>query len=519
MRMLPLLLFCLAASQGRPTVFAAADARVPASLRAAFTALGVGGLAAAAAGADSTGSGFIVHPDGYILSNNHVVEGAARLEVVLHDGAIHPARVVEADSYKDLALLKIEARGLAAAPLGNSDQLEVLENVIAIGFPLSDLIGSASASASEGKLNARRDNKIEMLQIDANVNPGNSGGPLVNERGEVIGVIVSKLDAKLLLEKADLIPERINFAIPLREARGLLKIPYPYGVPAPKGRARLEPKAIFKAMKPATVLILNHGGARVSSGAGGGDLAGKALVIPLPGLPAGAKPLELVMVPGRSGAPPVCMGKYEVTQGQYEAVTGQNPSKFKQGPDYPVEQVTWEEAKEFCRRLTAALPDELKARLGFRLPTDAEWSVAVGLPEEPGRTPKEKDGKIDNLFPWGAQWPPPKGAGNYRDQSARQKYPGRPIIEGYDDGYAETAPVGSFQPNQHGLYDLGGNVWEWCEDWYDNDKVYRVLRGASWRNYVRGILLASCRSYYGPGSRYYDGDGFRVVLGAGGSSP
>ncbi len=243
----------------------------------------------------------------------------------------------------------------------------------------------------------------------------------------------------------------------------------------------------------------------LAASAGSRDLGGQALVIPLPGLPAGAKPLALVMVPGRGGAPPVCMGKYEVTQGQYEAVTGQNPSKFKQGPDYPVEQVTWEEAKEFCRRLTAALPDELKARLGFRLPTDAEWSVAVGLPEEPGRTPKEKDVKIDNLFPWGAQWPPPKGAGNY-DQSLQV------------DEFEYTSPVGSFAPNPHGLYDLGGNVWEWCEDWYDNDKAARVLRGASWGNFGRGRLLASSRDFSNPGNRrnHY---GFRVVLGAGGSSP
>ena len=87
----------------------------------------------------------------------------------------------------------IEAKGLTAAPLGDSDKLEVAETVMAIGFPLSDIIGSATASAFEGKLNARRDDKIEMFQIDAAVNPGNSGGPLVNDRGEVIGVIVSKL--------------------------------------------------------------------------------------------------------------------------------------------------------------------------------------------------------------------------------------------------------------------------------------------------------------------------------------
>lgn len=287
-----------------------------------------------------------------------------------------------------------------------------------------------------------------------------------------------------------------------------------FAAAAAEARAPADLRAVLKT--------LGVGG--LAPSAGGGDLAGQALAIPLPGLPAGAKQLELVVVPGSGSAPPVFMGKYEITQGQYAAVTGQNPSLFKKGPDYPVEQVTWEEAKEFCRRLTEALPDEFKARLVFRLPTDAEWSLAVGLPEEAGNTPREKDGKINNRFPWGTQWPPPKGAGNYGDLSARNKTPRRadfspgtwPRTSGDDDGYAETAPVGSFQPNQHGQYDLGGNVWEWCEDGYDNDQAARVLRGASWNRKDRSRLLSSHR-YYGYSGFRLDSYGFRVVLGASGA--
>jgi hypothetical protein len=232
--------------------------------------------------------------------------------------------------------------------------------------------------------------------------------------------------------------------------------------------------------------------------------AGKSVAIGLPGLPSGAMNLELALVPGRGSVKAFLMGKHEVTQGQYEALMDKNPSNFKTGPDSPVQMVSWDHAKEFCRRLTAGLPDKLKGKFAFRLPTDAEWSMAVGLPEESGSTPKEKDGKIKDVYPWGTTWPPPSGAGNYYSSLGV-------------DSFHYTSPVGSFKPNQFGLYDLGGNVWEWCEDWYDSDEKYRVLRGASWRDDAPGNLLSSRRNAYTPD--YRRGNfGFRVVL-VGESSP
>jgi formylglycine-generating enzyme required for sulfatase activity len=104
-------------------------------------------------------------------------------------------------------------------------------------------------------------------------------------------------------------------------------------------------------------------------------------------------------------------------------------------------------------------------------------------------------------FPWGNQWPPPRGAGNYADEAAnRGRYKSWTIISGYDDGYDATAPVGSFTANAHGLYDLGGNVWEYVDD------RARGLRGASFGSNDRGDLASSYR---------IDGDGgnvgFRVV--------
>ena len=172
--------------------------------------------------------------------------------------------------------------------------------------------------------------------------------------------------------------------------------------------------------------------------------AGKSVAIGLAGLPSGAKKIELVRVPGRGSVRPLFMGKYEVTQGQYEAVVDKNPSHPKTGPDYPVETASWYDAKEFCRRLTMSLPDKLKGQYTFRLPTDAEWSVAVGLPEESGYTPAEKDEEIKAVYPWGTRWPPPNKAGNYDDYSSAK-------IPGFADGFDRTAPVGSFAANQISL--------------------------------------------------------------------
>jgi len=186
------------------------------------------------------------------------------------------------------------------------------------------------------------------------------------------------------------------------------------------------------------------------------------------------------------------------------ATNSTNPG-FAQGDTHPVVMVSWEDAKAFCAWLSR------KEDKTYRLPTDAEWSVAVGLTGESGGTPSEKSMKIKDVYPWGNQWPPPSGTGNYADASCNLKHSGWTTIEGYDDGYAETSPVGSFAANKYGLYDMGGNVWQWCEDWYDGDQKYRVLRGASWYSSVSGRLLSSSRSLGTPDGRFID-DGFRCVL-------
>ena len=128
-------------------------------------------------------------------------------------------------------------------------------------------------------------------------------------------------------------------------------------------------------------------------------------------------------------------------------------------------------------------------------------------------------------FPWGTRYPPPPPtmAGNYRDETFHGKFPNAMFwgfpnatddkwIEGYTDGFATTAPVGSFAPNEYGIYDLGGNVWEWCEDLYEPANTPRVLRGASWRfKSALDTLLSSFRVRCTPTDRN-DHHGFRCVL-------
>jgi formylglycine-generating enzyme required for sulfatase activity len=196
----------------------------------------------------------------------------------------------------------------------------------------------------------------------------------------------------------------------------------------------------------------------------------------------------------------------------HQASLWKNPG-FEQGPDHPVVNVSWEDATAFCRWLTARERNErlISQKQTYRLPTDLEWSRAVGLDDESGATPEARDLGVAGVYPWGRDWPPPAGAGNYTGEETGSDE----AIRGYQDGFQWTSPVGSFSPNVHGLYDMGGNVWEWCFDLWNAESSARVLRGASWYNGALKLsLLSSCRIYAAPESTS-DNHGFRVVLDGG----
>ena len=190
---------------------------------------------------------------------------------------------------------------------------------------------------------------------------------------------------------------------------------------------------------------------------------------------------------------------------------------FAQSPKHPVVKVSWEDATAFCEWLTAKelAAGQIEESQRYRLPTDLEWSGAAGIADEGRATPEERDGKARD-FPWGKQWPPPPGAGNFSDNSLKRR--GMPTIPGYHDGFPQTSPVGSFPPNRFGLFDMSGNVWQWCADPYKGGATgahdWGVLRGGSWGTASPAELRSSYRNVVERSERdvLY---GFRCVLDLG----
>jgi formylglycine-generating enzyme required for sulfatase activity len=183
------------------------------------------------------------------------------------------------------------------------------------------------------------------------------------------------------------------------------------------------------------------------------------------------------------------IGKYPITQAQYQAVMGNNPSNFKNNPQNPVEQVSWNDAQAFCKKLS-----QITGKT-YRLPTEAEWEYACRA----GTTTRYYFGDDANQLE------------NYAWYS--------------ENSNGTTHPVGQKKPNAWGLYDMSGNVWEWCEDdwhknyigapddgsaWLNIDNDYPILRGGSWCNLPNNCRSAF-RNYIFRRDSRYTGCGFRVA--------
>ena len=167
-----------------------------------------------------SGSGFIITSDGYIVTNYHVIEyaykGNTEVTVMLYDGTEFPATIIGVEESNDIAVLKIDATGLRPVIFGDSDSISVGEKVYAVGNPLGELNFSMSTGYVSGldrEINTEEGESVNMFQIDAPVNPGNSGGPVYNAIGEVIGVVTAKYRQSGV--------EGLGFAIPINDASSI----------------------------------------------------------------------------------------------------------------------------------------------------------------------------------------------------------------------------------------------------------------------------------------------------------
>lgn len=167
----------------------------------------------------SSGSGFVITADGYIVTNQHVVSGASSISVTLYNGETYPATLVGGDSDYDVAVVKINANSLTPVTMGNSADVNVGDSVLAIGNPLGELTFSMSqgiVSCCDRAINVDG-TPFNMIQVDASINPGNSGGPLMNLYGEVVGIVSAKYSSY-----SNTMVEGLGFAIPISDVRAII---------------------------------------------------------------------------------------------------------------------------------------------------------------------------------------------------------------------------------------------------------------------------------------------------------
>lgn len=168
----------------------------------------------------SSGSGFIITSDGYIVTNHHVISGASKISVTLHNGDTYDATVIGSDSDYDVAVLKVDAKDLTPVTLGDSTNVNVGDTVLAVGNPLGELTFSMSqgiVSCCDRAINVDG-TPFNMIQVDASINPGNSGGPLFNEYGEVVGIVSAKYSSY-----ASQSVEGLGFAIPINDVAAMIQ--------------------------------------------------------------------------------------------------------------------------------------------------------------------------------------------------------------------------------------------------------------------------------------------------------
>ena len=482
------------------------------------------------------GSGFFVGDGTLIVTNYHVIEGSSGVVIKQTSGDVVAIDTVAGvDFGHDLVILRSPSEG---KPLKLATRTpEIGEDIIAIGNP-KGLEGTLSKGIVSG---LREEEGSSYYQITAPISPGSSGGPIINDKGEVLGVSTFFVKGG----------QNLNFAMPAAYVHRLLRVATLRPLKPPRGRLYIRVKP--REASDARIRIMNivpkfRQGIELGPGTYDLDIRKKGyetyrdeikleagedreLEITLAKLPEPepTQTTQTVSRPQRRGTwtdpvtgtefvwieggcyqmgcgswtdncngdekpvHEVCvdgfwLGKYEVTQGQWRQIMGSNPSHFKNGDNYPVEVVSWNDCKNFIQELNSRNGGNFE----FRLPTEAEWEYAC----RSGGKPEKYSGSNDvNSVAW------------YDSKSG-----------------GHTHLVGQRSPNGLGLYDMSGNVYEWCEDVYDSEaygkhswnnpvvtggRSGRVGRGGSWLYKPRG---ARCADRYSDSPDYASISlGFRLL--------
>jgi formylglycine-generating enzyme required for sulfatase activity len=209
--------------------------------------------------------------------------------------------------------------------------------------------------------------------------------------------------------------------------------------------------------------------------------------------------LEFIWIPSLH----IWVGRTEITNGQFKRFQRHHNSgrwkTFKlDHPDQPACRISWHDADAFCTWLNRNYSEYLPVDTAFRLPTSAEWEAFASCGDKTRR------------YPWGNEWPPP--AGNFSDLSLQEHATDWRGITNYTDGCIVTCPVEESGKSKWDLYGIAGNVWEWCEDWFDTSKTVKIRRGGGWDFDAEPDLRLDAVGFDRPEARYPT-IGFRVVIG------
>ena len=430
-----------------------------------------------------TATGFVVNSNGYILTCAHVVKDTIKTTVTI-GRKTWDAVVLRIDDTNDLALLKISAKGLPTLPLANYSSIDVGQDVRAIGYPLSDILGENMMVTRGTVSGVSYNNGQKIMQIDAAVNPGNSGGPLVNEKGEVIGIV----NAKIL----DSIATNVGFAVPIYYAKLLLQEKDITFITKHAAK-KIEGPILVKQVSPSIALITVW--EKIPSILINPKDDAEMVLIPAGEFLMGSTDADKLANDAEKPQRKVYLDAYymyktEVTVAQYRKFCTATVRKMPDAPDWgwqdthPIVKVTWNDAKAYADWAGAILP------------TEAQWEKAA----------RGGDGRI---YPWGSTWDAAKCAN-------------------WNNSKNGTKPVGSFPTgaSPYGVMDMAGNAYEWCADWYGDDYYKnaptnnptgpatgdsRVIRGGSWfNNYYGGFYRGAYRHDYNP-SNNNDIVGFRCA--------